>query len=111
MTLASFLLGGSYLDIYQMHGVTKQSFYQIIWKVCDAIKAEFPVDHPYDDANKMSQVAAGFGATSNDCMHGCVGALDGIAIKIHRPSKRYSKKAKSFYNRKHFYAINMQVLA
>ena len=50
-----------------MHGVTKQSFYQIIWKVCDAIKAEFPVDHPYDDANKMSQVAAGFGATAHDC--------------------------------------------
>ena len=92
-----------------MHGVTYSSFYRIVWQVMDAIKDEFPLQHPYDDVQKMADIAAGFGSAGQGCMDGCVGALDGIAIKIQRPSKRYTKKRKAYWNRKHFYAINMQV--
>ena len=107
----SLFAGGSYLDIYQMHGVSYQSFYRYVWATCDAIIAEFPLEDPYDDAVAMARIADEFGSTGCGIVTGCVGALDGIAIRIPRPSRRHVKNAKAFFNRKHFYAFNMQAIA
>jgi len=80
MTLR-YLAGGSYIDIYQMHGVAYQTFYKCVWEVCDAIIAEFPLDFPIDDEQKLTALAAQFDSRGRGLLEGCVGALDGIAIK------------------------------
>jgi hypothetical protein len=49
MTLR-YLAGGSYLDIYQMHGVSRTTFYDTIPLVCFAIVEAFPLSFPVDDS-------------------------------------------------------------
>ena len=94
-----------------MHGVSYQSFYRLVFKVCEAVTKEFPIFHPYFDDDSMKEVAQEFGSEAGGIIHGCVGALDGIAMKVNRPEKRYAKNAKAYWNRKSFYAINMQAIA
>jgi len=48
-----FLAGGSYLDIYQMHGVGKSTLYHAIPMVCHAIATEFPLSFPIDDEDAL----------------------------------------------------------
>jgi hypothetical protein len=48
MTLR-YLAGGSYLDIYQMHGVGRSTLFAAIPVVCKAIVATFPLSFPIDD--------------------------------------------------------------
>jgi hypothetical protein len=52
MTLR-FLAGGSYLDIYQMHGVGKSTLYHAIPMVSHAIATEFPLSFPIDDEDAL----------------------------------------------------------
>ena len=94
-----------------MHGVSYQSFYRLVFKVCEAVAKEFPIFHPYFDDDSMKEVAQEFGSGAGGIINGCVGALDGIAMKVNRPEKRYAKNAKAYWNRKSFYAINMQAIA
>ena len=50
-------------------------------------------------------------STSNhQALYGCVGALDGYAIKIRRPSLRDAVNPLDFVNRKGFFASNMQAI-
>jgi hypothetical protein len=48
-----FLAGGSYLDIYQMHGVGKSTMFHCIPVVCHAIATEFPLCFPVDDTEAL----------------------------------------------------------
>ena len=48
-----FLAGGSYLDIYQMHGVGKSTLYHAIPMVSHAIATEFPLSFPIDDEDAL----------------------------------------------------------
>lgn len=57
MTLR-FLAGGSYLDIYQMHGVGASTMYHAIPVVCHAIIKAFPLHFPIgDEAALVSMLA------------------------------------------------------
>ena len=49
MTLR-YLAGRSYLDIYQMHGVSRTTFYDTIPLVCSAIVEAFLLSSPVDDS-------------------------------------------------------------
>lgn len=102
------LTGGSYLDIYQMHGLSKNHAYDTFWTVCTAIGDKFPIQHPYGSFNACAEIAAGFDAVSKNKMTGCVGALDGMAVRIERP--RNVPDAMKFWHRKHFYALNLQAI-
>ena len=52
MTLR-YLAGGSYLDIYHMHGVSRTAFYDTIPIVCNAIARAFPLHFPIDDPEAL----------------------------------------------------------
>ena len=58
----------------------------------------------------QKEIQADFDAQGVDVLTGCVGALDGIAIKIERPSLNDVKNPKQFYNRKGFHALVLQAV-
>ena len=63
-----------------------------------------------DDA-EMSAVALQFSQSSHVVINGCIGALDGWLVKIKKPGRRDGiKNPQSFYSRKGFYAVNVQVI-
>jgi hypothetical protein len=44
-------------------------------------------------------------------MPGCVGALDGMVVRITRPTPKDTTSPQSFFNRKGFYSINLQAIS
>jgi hypothetical protein len=104
-----FLAGGSYLDIYQMHGVGQSTMFHAIPMVCHAIATEFPLEFPIDDEDALSEIASQFDKVGQGLLTRCVGALDGIALKIKRPSMNDVGNPKQFFNRKGFHALVLQV--
>jgi hypothetical protein len=110
MTLR-YLAGGSYLDITQMHGVHTSTMFACVHRVIKAINdaPELRITFPADDPGALADLAAGFSRSRDyhaDRLPGCVGALDGIALQIKRPVA--CPTARSFYNRKGFFAYAAQ---
>ena len=56
MTLR-YLAGGSYLDIYQMHGVSRTTFFETIPVVCRAITDAYPLHFPINDPEGLVSTA------------------------------------------------------
>ena len=57
-------------------------------------------------SNQMDQIG-----TRHEALHGCVGAIDGIAIRIRQPLRTECSSPISYRNRKGFCSINMQAIA
>jgi hypothetical protein len=104
-----YFAGGSYLDIATSHGVHTTTFFSIVWSIVFAINTveELAPSFPYDDPTKLEAMSARFQRRFHNPFHGCVGALDGLAIQIERPK---TPNSQSHYNRKGFFAVNMQAL-
>ena len=63
------------------------------------------------DDEKMEEVALQFSRASRGVINGCIGALDGWVVKIKKPSARDGvENPQSFYSRKGYYGINVQVI-
>jgi len=52
-----YLAGGSYLDIYQMHGVSRTTFFETISVVCRAITDAYPLQFPINDPEGLVSAA------------------------------------------------------
>jgi len=112
MTLR-YLAGGSYLDIMRIHGVANPTFYVVKRKVLAAIvRHYFPRKFPFGDADRLKKLEESFVrvSTCGECMRGCVGAVDGLAVKIKQPSVREDPRQKRYYCRKGFFALNLQAV-
>ncbi|KAK3275054.1 hypothetical protein CYMTET_16796 [Cymbomonas tetramitiformis] len=112
MTLR-YLAGGHYLDIMHLHQVKSHaSFYKIIWHVVDVLIMELDdlAEFPIDDPAKLKTLSDGFYELSGQVVRGCVGALDGIAFKIHKPIQDDSMNPMAYWNRKGFFAIVCQAI-
>ena len=108
MTLR-FMAGGSYLDIVLYHGVHRSTFFSALWEVVGAINEELSLAFPVDDVDALQAISDGFQERMNNPLAGCVGALDGIAIEIQRPSGP-AVDSQSYYNRKNFFALPLQAV-
>jgi hypothetical protein len=108
-----WLAGGSYSDIFYFCGISKTSFYRIIWKSMkaiakcrdDYIKITFP-----KTLEQCQKVAAGFASVSTmGCIKECVAAVDGYLLAINAPSKKQGKNVRSFFSG-HYqkYGVNVQ---
>jgi hypothetical protein len=64
------------------------------------------------DDSALSAVALQFAQSSQGVINGCIGALDGWLVKIKKPGRRRDgvENPQSFYSRKGFYAVNVQVI-
>lgn len=109
-----WLAGGSYLDITDICGISKSSFYRVNWKTitaivkCKALRPKFPSSN-----KEIGEAIAGFASISTEgIIHNCVGVVDGYLLRIKVPAKREVKNVKSFFSG-HYqcYGVNVQAVA
>jgi hypothetical protein len=107
MTLR-WLAGGSYLDIYQMHGVSYTQFNKSLWTTIDAINNAYAISFPIDDAAALLNIEQRFAAKSNsESMRGCVGAVDICLIRIRPPNSTEDARPERYYSRFDLYNIDL----
>jgi DDE superfamily endonuclease len=108
-----WLAGGSYLDITDICGISKASFYRVIWKTITAIvlAPELAIAWP-ESPEAIQDNMADFASISFSCaINNCVGVGDGFLLRIKLPSKRDAKNIRSFFSG-HYqcYGLNIQAV-
>jgi hypothetical protein len=64
-----------------------------------------------EDLGYLKQLSHAFSHDSNGRFNVCIGALDGLAFKISRPTpSKWLKDAGAYFTRKGFFALNYQVI-
>jgi DDE superfamily endonuclease len=75
-----------------------------------AIDEALRLNFPFCDQNFLRKNSEGFGRRGPSPFRGCCGALDGLAVKIQEPSRNEISNSAAYYNRKGFFALNLQGL-
>jgi hypothetical protein len=106
-----WLAGGSYSDVMIFSGISKASFYRVLWQTLSAInRCEQLALHFPQTMEECMEAAAGFESVSyKGAIDGCVGAIDGWLLKINVPSRNEVNNVRSFFNG-HYqrYGLNVQ---
>ena len=111
-----YFAGGASYDIALSFGIANSEVFESVWEVVDAIhklpnfSLQFPESH-----EEQQRLAQGFLNKSGAHFDCCVGAIDGILIWIHKPSKTCCNDAscdagKFFCGRKLKYGLNCQAI-
>lgn len=114
------LCGGSYLDLvgraYGIH--SSQSVYNYFHTFIKWMNETFAFplkglleglrQDDIDSIAKLKEISSDFAVDSDNCFAGCIGAIDGLAIRIRCPSE--DPNPGSYYCRKNFYALNVQAI-
>ena len=113
MTLR-YMAGGSYLDLMYLFGVKKSSLYAIMWQTLEQLDTctalpDLTLERDVNDQQRCRALAAGF-VSRTRCTHvtGCIGALDGMALKIEQPTT--SDNPLKYFCRKLFNAVSVQAV-
>lgn len=95
-----FLAGGSYLDIYDLMGISPASFYRVLWNTvraicaCEALKIKFPTTEA-----ECREAALGFQSIScRGVIANCIGALDGYLLRIRTPTKKDAPNVRAYFS-------------
>jgi hypothetical protein len=95
----------------------RNTFYPLVWRVVGAINAGLgeEMHFPINDEPALKKLEARFrsrwGINSAFVYKGCVGAIDGLVIKIERPSKRHHHCPQAFFcGRYKCFGIAFQVI-
>ena len=97
-----WLAGGSYLDICDIAGLSKPSFYRVLWKTIKAIvrcKEEY-LRIKFPSTESEMQVAME-GMTSISFMaaiQNCIGVVDGYIMRLRVPSSKEVGNVKSYFS-------------
>ena len=109
------LAGASYLDLVLIFAVSSCSVFNIFHEVVDWINTtfHFPLESLIrnKDSTSLSKISDGFASFTRGVFKGCIGAIDGIALKIRcpSPSDRVPDPG-NYYCRKGYYALNVQAI-
>ena len=111
--LLRWLSGGSYLDIKLCAGISKASFYRVIYKCVDLINCHsyFKISFP-TTTRDLETAANNFKSlSSNGVIDGCVACLDGFLLPITTPFSNETENVKAFFSG-HYqpYGINIQAV-
>ena len=109
-----WLAGGSYLDICDIAGISKSSFYRIVWKtikiivLCDALAMKWP-----ETDQEIEAAIEGFASISTQgVIHNCMGVADGYLLRIKVPPKKSVGNVRSYFSgHYHCYGVNIQAVA
>ena len=98
------------MDIGVVHGVSHTLLYNLVDQFLDdfALIEAYKLDYPLHDPAQMEEIEEGFAALSGGVVRGCVGALDGMVVRIIKPSKKDTDNVQDFRNRKGCYAFVLQ---
>ena len=111
MTLR-YLAGGSYLDLCHLFGVHKATFYRLVWATLEQLDQYLPdmtLEHDVNNLERCRALAGGFNhRMGSKHMAGCIGALDGMALKIETPTT--SENFHKYFCRKLFHAVSVQAV-
>ena len=110
------LAGGSYLDLSLLFEMGQtysfNIFHDVIknWILDERLVKIDGIDYVSDE-QMLSKVALHFAQQSNGVLNGCIGAIDGWIVKTKMPMKTKDRVCNptSFYSRKGYYGINVQV--
>ncbi|EJK63010.1 hypothetical protein THAOC_16359 [Thalassiosira oceanica] len=116
------LAGGSYLDLIgRAYGVeSPQSIYNYFHKVIEWINNtfDFPLVGLLQGLRRkdrraiarLKEISSEFASDSDFCFTGCIGAMDGLAVRIGCPSQAEIADPTCFFCRKNFFALNVQAI-
>jgi hypothetical protein len=103
-----YLAGGQAMDIALEHGVSHSTVFESLWLVVDVInqQPELSINFPECHVEQL-QLANDFRNKSMAGLNSCIGAVDGMLIWIHQPSKQHVQltkcgKGKFFCGQKFF---------
>ena len=93
-----------------MHGVAQATLYATFEETVLAINEVFAdtISFPWGNIAELERMADDFAARNDSLLPGVVLAVDGIAIKIQRPTLSDTANPSHFFSRKGFYALNTQ---
>ena len=107
------LSGASYLDLMVIFDVTHDPIFRSFRTVCKWIQKtfQFPLVKALkeEDVNYFDSVSSSFAHTgaSGGVFEGCIGAVDGIAMRIKKPTlSNELRDPGAYYCRKGFYSLN-----
>jgi hypothetical protein len=97
-----WLAGGSYSDIMIQAGISKASFYRILWQTIRAIATskakELQINFPQTE-EECAKAARGFQSISHQgVINNCVGVGDGFLLGIATPPKSQVSNVRSFFS-------------
>ena len=97
-----WLAGANHLCQQDNFGISQTEFYGCLWETVWALDAILPAPE-FDIRNEgqMRALADGMFVKSGKTMTGCIGAMDGMVVRI----------TQSFLNRKGCYSVNLQAIA
>ena len=106
-----YLAGGQYCDICDVHNIRDSTFFSVKSRTLIALNKALvdEIRFPANDEERR-HVAAGFEEKSHGIMKGCIGALDGLAVAIKRPTAADCPNPASYRNRKDFYSVSVQAI-
>ena len=105
------LAGESYLDAMMLFGISRSSCYATFHGTIESILSRLELPGlPLSNRNCLDKLSQEFSAArgNSNPLVGCVGAVDGIAIKISKPLDCYVPR--NYYCRKGFYSAPFQAI-
>ena len=104
------LAGGSYLDEMRHYGIGRTTVYEIFKDTRRSILRKLRFPDPLQSDEKLQLLADDFKSSRKTMspLTGCIGALDGICIKIKQPESHHGPAG--FYCRKGYYSVPVQAL-
>jgi DDE superfamily endonuclease len=110
------LAGASYLDLLLSYGISSYMLYDIFHQTIQWINNTFVFPLPRylieENTEKLQEISELFSNRSNGIINGCIGAIDGIAIRIRSPNiiRDDVPDPGNYYCRKGFFALNAQAI-
>lgn len=105
------LSGASYFDVSDIYGIHELSTYRIFYEVVGWVMKTYSFDYDVNDLGRLQSISNGFAQFSGHALEGCIGAIDGLAIRIRCPSERDGvSDPGNYFCRKGFHALNVQAV-
>eukprot|EP00918_Siedleckia_nematoides_P047149 GHVU01103302.1.p1 GENE.GHVU01103302.1~~GHVU01103302.1.p1 ORF type:complete len:437 (+),score=23.73 GHVU01103302.1:149-1459(+) len=110
--LLRWLAGGSYQDIKWSAGISVRSFYRAVHAGMAAVCCCMELDYHFPRTTEEVNAAAyAFALLSdNRVVRGCVGAMDGLLVRIQAPRPSETGHVRSFFSG-HYHCYGVNVLA
>lgn len=104
------LAGGSYIDCAMLFNIEDSTLSRIFRETVHVLNKELVLKTRYRDDTELRRLSYEFAKSRASPLCGCVGALDGIVVAIHRPHLKDCNNPNSYWNRKGFFGIPVQAV-